>query len=316
MLSQFIFIISHVLLPVLVLVGAGAVLQRYQPLNMQTLSRINIYLLVPAFLFINILQSTLTFTQMGGIAAVVLISMALIAGPVIAFMKKAGSDGPQIATVLMGAIIFNAGNFGIPVAELNFGQKGLEVQAVVVAVANLSIWAIGYIILVAAKGGGVKGAMGYFKLPMFYVMVGALFLRAMDWTHPPVWIEYPAVQLGKAVVPLSLVTLGAQMASRARWPNIKLVAPVAVLKLLVMPVAAGVTAFCLGLWPWPGAQIIIAAAGPTAVNTLLLTIELDGDADTAADLVFWTTVLSGITVTLVITCVRAMDPTLPVPSPP
>jgi malate permease and related proteins len=306
MLSQFAFIISHVLMPVLMLVALGALVQRYQPLNMQTLSRLNIYLLVPAFLFINILKSTLSPIQMAGIAAVVLLSMAMVAGPVIAFMKKAGAKGPEIATILMGAIIFNAGNFGIPVAELNFGQQGLQVQAVVVAVANLSIWALGYLILVAAKGQGISGMMGYFKLPMFYVMVAAFVFRGMGWTSPPVWIDYPVTKLGEAVVPLSLVTLGAQMGARVRWPKFKVVAPVAVLKLIVMPVAAGLASWALGLWPWPGAQLVIAAAGPTAVNTLLLTIELEGDTETAADLVFWTTVLAGVTVTVVIAVVRAI----------
>lgn len=312
MLSQFVFIITHVLLPVLMLVALGALVQRYQPLNMQTLSRLNIYLLVPAFLFINILKSTLSPLQMAGIAAVVLLSMAMVAGPIIAFMKKAGASGPEIATILMGAIIFNAGNFGIPVAELNFGQPGLQVQAVVVAVANLSIWALGYLILVSAKGQGIKGMAGYFKLPMFYVMIAAFLFRALDWTQPPVWIDYPVTKLGEAVVPLSLVTLGAQMGMRVRWPRFKIVGPVAVLKLIVMPAAAGVAAWLLDLWPWPGAQLIVAAAGPTAVNTLLLTIELEGDTETAADLVFWTTVFSGITVTIVIATVRAMGGVPPI----
>jgi predicted permease len=305
-ITQFFFIITNILLPVLVLVGVGAVLQKYQPLNMQTLSRLNIYLLVPAFLFINILKSTLTAGQMGSIAAVVLISMAMIALPLVAVMKRAGSDGAHIATVLLGAIIFNAGNFGIPLAELNFGAAGLEVQAVVVAVANMSIWALGYAILVMGKGQGMSGLLGYFKLPMVYVLFIAIFLRVVGWTELPVFIDYPVSKLGDAVVPLSLITLGAQMGARARWPKIRIVAPVAFLKLVVMPVAAGFAAWLLGLWPWPAAQLIIAAAGPTAVNTLLLTIELEGDADTAADLVFWTTVLAGVTVTVAIATVRAM----------
>jgi len=43
--------------------------------------------------------------------------------------------------------------------------------------------------------------------------------------------------------------------------------------------------------------LILTAAVPTAVNTLLLTMELKGDAVLAADCVFWTTVFSCFTIT-------------------
>jgi predicted permease len=62
--------------------------------------------------------------------------------------------------------------------------------------------------------------------------------------------------------------------------------------------------WALDLWPWPGAQLILAAAAPTAINTLLLTVELDGDADSAAECVFWTTVFSAITVTITLVVLR------------
>jgi predicted permease len=56
----------------------------------------------------------------------------------------------------------------------------------------------------------------------------------------------------------------------------------------------------LDLWGnngWPAELMILTAAVPTAIVTLLLTLELDGDADLAADCVFWTTVFSCVTIT-------------------
>jgi len=43
--------------------------------------------------------------------------------------------------------------------------------------------------------------------------------------------------------------------------------------------------------------LILTASVPTAVNTLLLTLELGGDADLAADTVFWSTIFSCFTIT-------------------
>jgi predicted permease len=172
---------------------------------------------------------------------------------------------------------------------------------------NLSIWLIGYVIIQLGKGHGWRGAMGYFKLPMLYVLVAALLARwlrgaAIDW---PVWTEKVGAvtlntlrPLGEAVVPVGLVTLGAQLAQRVRMPNWKIVAPVVMIKLVIFPAVAALVVFFTGLWPWPGAQVIIGCAAPTAVNTLILTVELEGDAETAADCVFWTTVFSAVSITL------------------
>ena len=67
-----------------------------------------------------------------------------------------------------------------------------------------------------------------------------------------------------------------------------------------------VVVWALKLWPWPGALIVVAAAGPTAVNVLLLAIEEDSDVELAAECVFWTTLLSAITVTAVLTLVISL----------
>jgi predicted permease len=102
------------------------------------------------------------------------------------------------------------------------------------------------------------------------------------------------------------VTLGAQLAQNARWPRWRVIVPLLLAKLLILPaLMAGVVAI-FGLWPWPGAMLIVASAAPTAVNTLLLTIEQKGDAELAADCVFWTTLLSAVSVTLVLAIVTAL----------
>jgi predicted permease len=64
----------------------------------------------------------------------------------------------------------------------------------------------------------------------------------------------------------------------------------------------------LDLWPWPAELLILTAAVPTAVNTLLLTLELDGDATLAADCVFWTTVFSCLTITGWLVVLRMLMP--------
>ena len=211
--------------------------------------------------------------------------------------------------MVVGGLFYNAGNFGIPVSMLAYGEAGGQVQALVVMFVNTSIFFLGYGILAVAKGDGFGAVLGYFKLPMIYALIAAFVVREAGWVHDsgldhtvwPIWIEWLKKAVGftaEGMVPIALMTLGAQLAKRPRWPKWKLIGPVMFLKLAAMPVATGAVVWALGLWPWPGAQIVLAASGPTAVNTLLLAIELDGDTETIADCVFWNTIACAVTVTI------------------
>jgi predicted permease len=51
------------------------------------------------------------------------------------------------------------------------------------------------------------------------------------------------------------------------------------------------------LWPWPAQLIVLTAGTPSAINVLILTLEVGGDAELTADCVFWTTVVSCLTIT-------------------
>jgi predicted permease len=167
------------------------------------------------------------------------------------------------------------------------------------------IWCLGYAVLALAKGDGLRGAAGYFKLPMIYVIAAGFLLRDTGVRVPPSLLE-PLRMLGDAAIPVMLVILGAQLAQRARWPRWRIIGPVIVIKLLAVPAVTAAVCWAMGLWPWPAAQIIIGMAAPTAVNTLLLTLELDGDAALAADCVFWTTIASALSVTAILMCLSTL----------
>lgn len=296
-------IFTRVLLPVLAMAGLGALAQRRLDLNLQTLVRLNLYLFVPAFLFVRVSDSELTWSEIGGVALCVILPMAALGLPIYTLMRRRRAEGQAIAAAVVGGLFFNAGNFGIPVAELAFGEAGGQVQALVVMVMNTSIFFIGYGILALGQGRGGWAMLGYFKLPMIYAIAAGFLVRETGLA-PPGWLDEALRTIAAGMVPVALITLGAQLVARARWPRWRLILPVVSVKLMAMPVVTAALVWALGLWPWPGAQLILAAAGPTAVNTLLLTVELDGDADTAADCVFWTTLLCAVSVTIVLTLLQ------------
>lgn len=299
MLAQILFLFGTVLSPIFLLIAAGAAIQRARPFDPKPLATLQIYLFVPAFLFVRVLDSNLSWAKLGLIAVTILAIKVILGALVYGFLAWRKVPRETLATILLASVIFNAGNFGIPVAERAFGKEGGAVEAIVVMVANLSLWGIGYALSAALTGGGMKGLIAYFKLPMVYLLALALTLRATGWTLPEP-VLYAARQLADGLVPMSLVTLGAQLARQARWPRWRLVAPVIALKLVALPLVAFVLVRLFGLWPWPGAQLVVAAAGPTAVNSMLLAMEQKGDVELAADCVFWTTAFSALSVAVIL----------------
>lgn len=299
-----------IIAPMLLVIGIGALAQRARPLDIGTLSFLQVRVLLPAFLFARLYESNLSGSEIATVALSTLL-IQLLLGIVVYLAGKIRKVSPAtLSATLLAATVFNAGNFGIPVAERAFGKSGGAVQACIVLAANLSLWAVGYALSAAISGGG-KGAAAleaiktYFKLPMFWAMVAALALKGAHIT-PPEPLLYPFKGMADTIVILSQMTLGAQLMSQWRKPRWRIVLPVSALKLLGLPAMAALVVWALGLWPWPGALIIVAAAGPTAVNTMLLAMEQGSDVELAAECVFWTTLLSAITVTGVLTAVIAL----------
>lgn len=299
-MASVLFIFTQVILPVLLMAGAGALVQRRFELDLRTLTRLNIWLLLPCFLFLQVFESTLGWGDVGRIVWVIFLPTLIVGGLAWAVMKWRKTPREVMATILIAGLIFNAGNFGIPVASLQHGEPGLQIQAIVVLISNVSIWCIGYAVLASGRGGDWKSLLGFFRLPMIYVVILAVLLRWLNVESLPQAIDYPVRSLSAAVVPMALITLGAQLADRIRWPNWRIVGPVLLLQLVAMPAVTAVVVWCFGQWPWPGAQLILAVAAPTAVNTLLLTLELEGDGEAAADCVAWTTITSAFTASVVL----------------
>ncbi|MHC4995908.1 MAG: AEC family transporter [Planctomycetota bacterium] len=312
-LTNLIEIFGAVIAPVLAIVTLGALLQRLRPMAIPTLVTVNLYVFIPAFLFQSVRNSGLDFTTIGDIGLGMFLPMIAVGAFLYYAMRSRKLEARVIGPVIVGSLFFNGANFGIPVAKLAFGQPGVDVQSFVLMYINTTIFFVGYIILALAQGRGPLAALGYFRLPMFYVIVIGLAMRHYD-AKLPAFAESAFTLVAGGMVPVALVTLGAQMTAHARWPRWRLITPVVLIKLAAMPAATALAVWALDLWPWPGAQIIIAMAGPTAVNTLLLTIELDGEADVAADCVFWSTLLAAFTVTVLILILRAIEPGLPAPA--
>jgi len=338
-------ILLNILAPILLLVMLGSLLRWKFKIDIATLSKINIYLLNPAFIFDKVSQSTLSWAEMGGVVIVSVLQVLTLGLLIFGIGKAVRIKGETLAAIALAVMFYNSGNYGLPLAELAFpsensligaravdatppaavdstqgttehaprvSKDGGAVQAFVVMTQGLLTFTVG--MFIATYAGGTSASAGLIKilrLPNIWTLLAGIlaawWLRQDATRNLPILISATAGYLSQAMVPMALMTLGAQLASNPRWPRWKPVSAVLVLRLIIGPLQmalllwglskTGISA--LDLWgehAWPAQILILTAAVPTAVNTLLLVLELGGDADLAADCVFWTTIFSSVTI--------------------
>lgn len=320
-------IVLDILAPILVLVGLGAVVRRKFALDIPTLSKLNIYLFVPAFIFDVAARSRLSWSAMGGVMLITALNVLLLGVVVWSVGRIMGAGSKMLAAVALAVMFYNSGNYGLPLAALAFpalsqtalldpssapARDGAAVQAFVVFAMNLLTFTLG-LGIAAWSGSGEwrKGIGTCFRMPMLPAVAAALLARwwlgGEAGRQLPVVIAKPAEYLALGLIPLALVTLGAQLADNPRWPRWRPMSMILVLRLLYGPMQMAALLYGfhligwnpLDLWGengWPAALIILTAGVPTAVNTLLLVLEVGGETELAADSVFWTTLASCVTI--------------------
>jgi malate permease and related proteins len=332
-------ILLDVLTPILLMVGLGALLRWKFRIDLGTLSKINIYLLVPAFIFDKVSTSRLSWAQMGGVVGVTIIHVVLLGLLIWGVGRMLHVSRKMLAAIALAVMFYNSGNFGLPLAELAYPadaippgasaaaahKDGGAVQAFVLMTQNLLTYTLGLCIAASAHEPNLRrSVLRVFRMPVLPMLAAALLARWWLQQDPannqlPIFISKTASYLSAALVPMALATLGAQLASNPRWPRWKPVSAVIVLRLIFGPAQMALLLWSfhrLGLRPldlwhndgWPAELLILTAAVPTAVTTMLLTLELDGDTDLVADCVFWTTIFSCVTITAVLLVLRLSFP--------
>ncbi len=306
----FVEIFRDVCLPIILLVGVGWGMDRKFDLQLDTLVKLNIYLFVPSFIFVRVSSSQLP-QAMGGKVVIftlcILAVMFLMSSLVSALRRETAQQrmGLQLSTMF-----YNSGNWGIPLMALAFPETGPVIQVFVLMTMNISTFSIG-IFLASAQGDQVvqknrwKRFLPMLRQPSIYAIVIALLMRSMGNPLEEVtFIWKPLTYLASSLVAFALITLGVQL-SKTRPPRIESRLAWALgIRLLGGPAAAFLLAKLFGFDAVISAVLIVGAASPVAVNTALLAHEFKADSRFAAAAVFYSTLLAGLVVTVLIYFLR------------
>ena len=287
------------LLPVFAIAGIGFVLARHAGVRVQPVSRLTFHALAPALVYNILATSTVGGAQAGRMAlfyVLVALSAATMARIVAIPLRL---DRRALSAFLLVVVCSNSGNYGLPVTLLAFGREALSFASIYFVSSSIFTYTGGVLLAASGKRSLRDALIGVSRIPAVYGAAAAA-LTLMVGAELPAAVMAPVRLLSEAAVPMMILVLGMQL-ERASWPERpNVVAAAVAVSLVLTPLVALGIAQIVGL---EGAALkagVLQTSMPTAVITTILAVEFDVVPEFVTSVVFVSTLLSPLTVTLMI----------------
>jgi malate permease and related proteins len=299
-------VFAQVLLPILVVVASGYLLQRRLELDLQSVNRLSLYLLSPALIFSSLVQSRIEVTEtlrIGAFMTLFVITIGAVTWLVAVLLQL---DTIDRAALMLCVMFMNAGNYGLPAARFAFGQDGFDRAVLFFVVQAILAQTLAIYIAGAGHGDRRGGLVQLLRMPQIYAVLGALAVRFGGLRLDPVGegilndMFRGVALVGDAAVPLLLIILGLQLAETGRISEGPKVALATVLRLgLSVPLAVGLS-YLLNLDELSTKLAVMLSSMPTAVNVTILAIEFNVRPRFVSSAVVVSTAASVFTLTLIL----------------
>lgn len=306
-LGEFITIIRDIIVPVFIVMSIGFILQKKFTLDVQTLARLNIYYVVPAFIFVRLYETIIPWNMFAKVILFVMSLAAILYVLAMLIGKMLGLSARKKVTFTNSVIFYNSGNYAVPVNDLVFrgDPLAMSVQIIVLMFQNIFIFSYGIFSLQSMDSGKLRAALAYFKMPVMYAMLAGITFNVFDVSVPE-FLWAPVNYIADAMIALALLTLGAQVAQLKLTSSLRDVYFSMILRLFVSPLIALGLIFLFGMSGFTAQALLIASAMPTALNSAVIAQEYKNYPELAAQIVLFSTVASAFTVSLVIFVGRTM----------
>jgi predicted permease len=299
---QFLKVFINIVTPAFFLVFLGYFVGPRLNLEAKTLSITAYYLLVPAFVFNIFSQVNIEMAVAGQMVAYITITHILAASAGFVTAKILRLSREMIAAFVMIASFGNVGNLGLSLIDFKFGATA-QTSATIYFI---TIVTVGFAICVGianwAHGSGFSAVLSVFKTPALLALIPALFFYGTD-IEVPLFLSRTTGLLGQAMIPILLVTLGVQLSEVDSF-RINLDVFIATsLRLIAAPLLATGLFVLFSLSATEIKAGILQAGMPVAVLVSIISIEYDIVPNFVTMTVLFSTLLSILTLTALLTLV-------------
>ncbi|MBI5522085.1 MAG: AEC family transporter [Desulfarculus sp.] len=295
------------ILPIFLVIGLGIAGARrgwFPAQFIEPANRLAYNLAIPALIFRAVAKAPLSealhpLPMLLALLGVTLGWLLAVAAGRLALGAAKGRE-PTRASFIQGAIHGNQAYIGLAVVYYALGQAGLNAAALVVAVIIIMQNLLAVLTLHHWGGGATQGSspvkavlmspiIGASALGLAYSLSGLPLPRVLDQTLNI---------LAGLGLPLALLIIGAKLSQGRLGGNRRLLALIALLKLLVMPAVGWGLFWLAGQGGLPMQVTVILLASPTATISVIMAGHLGGDVTLASENVTLTHALSALTYSL------------------
>ncbi|MDF2889887.1 MAG: transporter [Clostridia bacterium] len=316
----FLHILGNNIVPIFTIIALGFILSKKFDFNIYTLSKMNFYLLTPAFIFVNLYTADLDMDMVKVLFfCIIYLFINDLLARIIAKIRKYDIG---LTNAFKNSIMFNnSGNIGLSLITLVFSSapfvvdgktpylgQAISAQIIILVFMSLTMNTIGFYNAGRASRNLKDSIKQIFSLPAIYAIPLAIMFRfiELDLTTTPLWPTLIYIKDG--LVPISLITLGVQL-SKTEFNFKDMNVHIAVLARLILgPILAFAFIHIFGFSGVVAQTVFISYSVPTAVNTALIAVECDSNKDFASQMVMLATIFSAITLTLAIFAARVLFP--------
>ena len=279
MLQQIFTIIA----PVLVMAAIGFAWVRLRmPFDNNTITDLIINVGTPCLLFSTLLIRRPELSALGEIAGIGLAVLVIVGLLAAAVLKGARME---LKTYWPAMVFPNAGNMGLPLCFLAFGNTGLSLAVAYFCAMTVSQFTVGQ----GVASGRVDPA-ALLRSPILWSIALSIGALSADVT-PPAWVMTTTEAIGRMVIPLMLISLGTSLA-RLRIVTFARSFALSNLRLgLGFIVALGVVTI-LGLEGPVRGVVLIQSSMPTAVFSYLFALRYGGKHEEVGAMVVISTLAS------------------------
>lgn len=298
---MFVFILTEVLLPLLILIFVGVLLQRKFAFNLKHFSTLITYCLMPVAVFANIYDITIQMDLLLKVLYYIVaysIVMILIGN---LFAKVLNLQKGESAALKNSISLMNSGNYGLPVSQLIFSQNpiGVAVQIFVLIFQNLLTYSYGMYNLLSTTKSLKDIVISFLKLPVFHALILGIIFQVGHIKLSQVFL-IPIHQISDSFAPIALILLGAQLAHIKLKLLHRAIMGSLIGRLIIGPLIALSLIYIFHIDGVIAQSLFIASAFPTSRNTSTIAFEYDVEPELHAQIVLFSTLLSSVTVSIVI----------------
>lgn len=291
----------HIIIPILIPVGIGALLHRKFRFDLSGFSKLILYYYVPALAFVKIYEARLSASLLFSVIGFLLLQFVAVVLIGLLTSRVLHHPRPLAASFSNSISLTNNGNVGIPVNALAFKQDpfAMSVQIIVVVFELFATFTYGILNASKAAAGLKSSLIQFAKMPVLYAIIAGTILHLLNVKIPDPILS-PLSDIAGGMLSFALVSIGAQIASAKLHRNTSTVLLSSMIRLVIAPIVAYGIIHILNIQGITAQALFIASAIPTSRNSASLALEYGNEPEFAAQAVLVSMLLSSITLTFVI----------------